>query len=204
MTGVAWVAALTAAFFLGAIPTALWVSRRQGVDLRQAGSGNLGATNVYRVLGRRLGLAVLAVDMAKGAAAVGAARGLDLGPLGWLAAAVAAVAGHIWSPWMQFRGGKGVATGGGAVLALAPAVGVMALGVFALVVVLSRRVSVASMVAALALPCLVWWRQPPVPGLVWVTVGIAAVVIARHRANLARLVRGEEGHFDWRGGGGQP
>jgi glycerol-3-phosphate acyltransferase PlsY len=189
------------AFGLGAIPTALWVGKARGVDLRRTGSGNLGATNVYRSLGPRAGLAVLGADMLKGAAAVVLARRLGESGAIAVAAAAAAVLGHVLSPLAGFRGGKGVAAGGGAMLALAPAAGLIALGVFAATLAMTRYVSLGSIAAAAALPVAVAATAArEVPGLRWASIVLAALVIARHRANLGRLLHGTERRFAFRRG----
>jgi acyl phosphate:glycerol-3-phosphate acyltransferase len=192
------VAVLFLAFLLGSIPTGLWVARRQGFDLRRVGSGNVGATNVYRSLGPRAGLVVLAVDMAKGGAAVLLA--LAIAPHGpWpVLAALFAVLGHVLSPLAGFRGGKGVATAGGAILALAPGPALLALLVFAVFVATTRIISLGSMLAALVLPIAVRLTAPDVPWLFPTSIALAALVIFRHRANLARLVRGAEPRIAWR------
>lgn len=193
--------ALAIAFALGSIPTGLWVARARGVDLRAVGSGNMGATNVHRALGGRAGLFVLAVDMAKGALAVVVARLLAPAGVWPVAAAASAVLGHVVSPLAGFKGGKGVATGGGAMLGLAPLAGLIALVVFAVTVAATRFVSLGSILAALALPIAVWItgaRQ--MPGLFGMALFLAALVVLRHRANLARLVRGTEPRFAARGG----
>jgi glycerol-3-phosphate acyltransferase PlsY len=191
---------LAAAFALGSIPTGLWMGKAHGIDLRQVGSRNLGATNVYRTLGPRAGLFVLAIDMLKGVAAVLLARRFTPGGFFPVAAAGLAVLGHILSPLAGFRGGKGVATGGGAMLGLAPSAGLIALLVFAVTVALTRFVSLGSILAALALPAAVWLTARDVPGLLWVAVALSALVVARHRTNLARLLRGTEPRFAPRGG----
>jgi glycerol-3-phosphate acyltransferase PlsY len=196
----AGVVALAIAFGLGSIPTGLWVARARGVDLRAIGSGNMGATNVHRALGGRAGLFVLAVDMAKGALAVLIAR--VLAPAGYwpVGAAACAVLGHVVSPLAGFRGGKAVATGGGAMLGLAPLAGLVALLVFAATVALTRFVSLGSILAALSLPIAVWLSARNVPGAFDVALFLAALVVVRHRANLGRLFRGTEPRFALRGG----
>jgi len=196
----AGVLALAIAFALGSIPTGLWVARARGVDLRAIGSGNLGATNVHRALGGRAGLLVLAVDMAKGALAVVIARAIAPAGLWPVGAAACAVLGHVVSPLAGFRGGKGVATGGGAMLGLAPAAGLIALLVFAVTVAATRFVSLGSILAALSLPLATWLTARDVPGVFDVALFLALLVVLRHRSNLARLFRGTEPRFALRGG----
>jgi glycerol-3-phosphate acyltransferase PlsY len=187
---------LLVAFALGSIPTALWWGKARGIDLRQVGSGNLGATNVYRALGPRAGLIVLAIDMLKGAAAVLVAPWLPGGEAmrGW-PVAVAAILGHALSPLAGFRGGKGVATGAGSMLAIAPAATIIAVLVFVLTVTITRYVSLGSILAALTLPLAARFLSPQVPGLMWGALVLAVIVIARHRQNIARLIRGTENRF---------
>jgi len=175
------------------------------VDLRTAGSRNIGATNAYRVLGARWGILVLLLDAAKGFLAVRAthplavAFGRTASPDGLLvagiAAGVAAILGHVFSPWLGFRGGRGVATSLGVFLAIAPIPTLCAFGLWILLVLLSRRVSVGSIGAALAYPFLVVFllRDDSHRALL---VGIAALVsllvILRHKANIERLLQGTE------------
>ena len=183
------------AFLLGSFPFGLWWGRLfGGIDVRQYGSRNLGAANVFRLLGARHGIAVLMLDAAKGAAAVGAARWLGAGGAVEVAAGLFAVLGHLFSPWVGFRGGKGVATGLGVWLLLAPAATGLALAVFALGLAASRRVSVGSLAASLALVPLVYVLSSG--EAMYVRCGLAVITAAlvwlRHRSNLSRLVHGEE------------
>jgi glycerol-3-phosphate acyltransferase PlsY len=183
------------AFLLGAVPWGYLAGKLdRGIDLRQVGSGGTGATNVLRTLGRGAAGAVLALDAAKGALPVLAARGAGFEP-GWAAAAgVAATAGHCWSPFIGFKGGKGMATGAGATLALFPAA-IVVLPVLALVVWRSRYVSLGSLVAAglasaLAVVAAASGRLP------WASaagiVAMAAIIVYRHAENIARLRGGTE------------
>ncbi|MCU1485922.1 MAG: acyl-phosphate glycerol 3-phosphate acyltransferase [Actinomycetia bacterium] len=177
-------------YLLGTLPTAVVVGRRAGHDPTNEGSGNPGATNVYRTAGRRAGAVVLAGDVVKGAMAAG---------IGWLAGdhlmgvacGAAAVAGHVLPVTRRFRGGKGVATLGGATLVLFPVVGVGAAVAWALVARLTRRASVASIVVAAAIPV-----GAAVAGATGVEAALlaatGAAVVARHAGNIARLVRGTE------------
>lgn len=192
-------ALISAAFLLGGIPTGIWVGYLvKGVDVRRYGSGNLGATNVSRTVGKLPGLLVLAVDMAKGWAPVvyfpklAALWGAGGSPEALtILVGVAAVAGHIWNPFLQFQGGKGVATSLGVLLGLDLAVGVAAVFVWILAAILTRYVSVASVSAALAAPFLIALLGLPIS---WVlgTIAVALSVIARHRSNFLRLLHGEE------------
>lgn len=191
--------AAAAAYLIGAFPAGVLVSRvLKGIDPRQHGSGNVGATNVYRVVGKLPGLAVLIVDTAKGwlppallaPAAVRLSGGASPdGPA--LVFGVLAVAGHIWNPFLSFRGGKGVATALGVFLALDLRLGAAALAVWISVLLLSRYVSVASVSAATAAPFLVLLFGGPT---LWVvgTIAVSLAIIARHRPNLLRLLHGEE------------
>jgi len=198
---------LLAAYLLGAFPTSILVGKAvRGVDIRNHGSGNAGATNAWRVLGWRSGLAVLAVDMAKGAAAAMAVSripvagaGLDLSTLALLCG-VAAVIGHVFPVYTRFRGGKGVATAGGMLFAVAPIPMSVALGVFILAVVASGRISLGSLGAAVAIP--VSSYALPMPSgarhpqlLLVLTSLLAAFIFWTHRRNLVRLWRGEERVF---------
>ena len=179
-------------YLAGAIPFAHLTARLVGgIDVRRAGSGNVGATNVLRVAGAPLAVLVLALDVGKGAAAVLASRALGVDEGGQTAAGAAAVVGHVWPVWLRFRGGKGVAAATGVFAVLAPAATAMAGAVFVLVVSLSRYVSLGSMVAAAGLPVLAL-----AAGASSVTVataaGVAVLVVVRHRANLSRLRSGTE------------
>ena len=217
----AWPIAIACAYLIGAIPFGLLVARARGIDIRAHGSGNIGATNVTRVLGKRLGRIVFLLDFAKGALPV-LITGLALGPLArhaaplappvalaWTAVAVAAILGHIFPVYLRFKGGKGVATTFGALLALWPFVTLacaLAMLTWVITLKLTRYVSVSSCAAAIALPLGVLLAAASgittsAPGLegiaqAWpfaaATALVAALVIARHRANLARVRAGTE------------
>lgn len=183
---------VVAAYFLGSIPTAYlmgWTLR--GIDIRAVGSGNVGATNVFRTIGKMAGISTLLIDMGKGLAAVELALLFCGGDLWPLLAGVAAVAGHSWSLWVNFRGGKGVATSAGVFLALLPGPMGVSLLVFAAAFGASRRVSVGSIAAAVALPLSAYFFGNP-PSRVMLAVILSAVVIVRHIPNIRRLLRGEE------------
>ena len=187
---------LAAAYLAGSFPTSFLGGRLAGIDLREHGSKNLGATNVYRVLGWRYAIPVGLIDIAKGAIPVAlassAAGGREWFPL---AVGCAAILGHVFSLFLRFRGGKGVATAAGVVLALAPA----ALGVSAVVwvVVLATTgfVSLASMLGALAFPVSVRLVYPTSVYVFWVGVALAAFIVFTHRSNIARLLAGTENRF---------
>jgi acyl phosphate:glycerol-3-phosphate acyltransferase len=188
------------AYAAGSIPAAYLAGRAAGVDLRTKGSGNLGATNVVRVLGVKVGLAVFAVDIAKGALPVALLPAITTGSLAspWLPVVygTAAILGHVRPVWLRFgKGGKGVATACGVFLALAPEPTLVALAVFAVVFGATGFVSLGSLSAAASLPVLVLaasgWRQP----LLTVAVLVAAFVFWTHRPNMRRLRAGQEHRF---------
>ena len=192
--------AVALAYLLGSIPSGYLAGRLRGIDIRTVGSRNVGATNVFRTLGTRIGVAVMVADIAKGAAAVLVARALTDSP--WpLVAAGAAVAGHVWPVWLRFRGGKGVAVGAGAAIALVPpAVGILA-PLWLLIVATTRYVSLASIVCALLFTPAVWLLGYPAAAVVFAGI-VSAAVVWRHRANVGRLVRGRELRIEWRRGAG--
>ena len=181
-------AVLVASYLLGAIPFGLLVGRARGVDPRQAGSGNIGATNVARTAGFGWGLLTFALDFAKGAVApIGAALGAP--GLAWLpaAAGLAALLGHVFPVYLGFKGGKGVATAAGVFAALAPLPLVIALAGFGAVAGLTRVVALGSMASALALVIACFATGTP-----WAARGLAiaaaALIFARHASNIRRLV----------------
>ncbi len=152
--------AVVVAYLLGSIPFAYLAGRAHGVDLRTVGSGNLGAANVFRTLGRRMGIGVMAADVLKGVVAVVIARLITDDP--WPAiAAAAAMAGHVYPVWLRFKGGKGVAVGGGTVIALAPLAALAVFAIWILVVATTRYTSLASIIAALSATPLVWALRLP-------------------------------------------
>jgi len=186
------VVALVAAFVVGSIPTGVLVARAKGVDLRKVGSGNIGATNVGRALGRKWATFVLIVDAGKGALPV-----LLIGrwlPDPWLAplAGLAAVLGQVFSVFLRGRGGKGVATSLGAGMALAPLPALACLGIFVLLYAVFRVVSIGSLAAMTCFPLfLLLFHLGTAPRLVFALV-VAVLVALRHKDNLVRLLRGQE------------
>jgi len=186
--------AVGVAYLLGSIPFAFLAGRARGVDLRTIGSGNLGAANVFRALGKGMGIAVMAADIGKGVAAVLIARALTDDP--WPAiAAGAAVAGHVFPVWMGFKGGKGVAVGGGAVIGLMPLASLILLPFWLIVVLISRFTSLGSILGAVAATPVVWALGYSTPKIVFTAIASAAVLFL-HRGNMARLVRGRENRIE--------
>jgi len=181
-----------AAYLIGAIPIGYLVARlRGGIDIRGAGSGNIGATNVLRTLGALPAAATLIADILKGFAAVSLARFVDPAPSTVAVAAVCAIAGNCWSVFLAFRGGKGVATGLGAFLALAWVAALPAILVWALVVASFRYVSLGSIMACVWLPLGVALLGYPRVFVAAAVVSVA-IIIFRHRDNLSRLLKGDE------------
>lgn len=186
-----WLFALLVAYLLGSIPTAYVVARYlKGFDIRRYGSGNVGATNAFRTMGTGPGLLVLVIDVLKGTIPVllGRALGGD-----WLAvlAGLAAMAGHSWSIFLSFHGGRGVATAAGVFLALAPAALFWAFVIWLIVLLSTRYVSLSSIVAAAAAPVLVLFFHRPLPYFLF-TLLAASLIIYRHKPNIKRLLAGTE------------
>ncbi len=190
-----------AAYVLGSIPTGFLAAKLRGMDLRAIGSGNIGATNAMRALGKPAGIAVLLLDILKGFAA---AQWLPLLILNWsnppgngmetlqIVAGIFAVLGHNYTCWLKFKGGKGVATTAGVYVALAPWALLIAQAVFLLALLLTRYVSVGSISAAVALPAAVWGMPPRHLLLGIVTTALGAMVIYKHKSNIQRLRAGNE------------
>lgn len=191
------VAAVIASYLLGAIPTAFIVVRIvKRVDLRKVGSGNLGATNLYRVLGWKYAVPVAMFDALKGATPVALiGPGVGLGTTGSLLLGAAAVFGHVFSVFVNFKGGKGVATTAGVVLGLAPGAFGVTLAIWGIILTASGYVSLASIVAAMALPFAILVVQPSRRSTVLWFAGLALAVIWMHRANIRRLLNGTEHRF---------
>lgn len=196
-----WVAV---SYFLGAIPSSYIAGRTlRGIDLREHGSGNLGATNAFRVLGARIGASVMVADMVKGFVPTALFPHLDR-TVDWrwaLAYGAAAILGHVFPVYMKFRGGKGVATATGVFLALSPVAVGVALAAWLVVLRRSRMVSAASIVAALVLVIALIITEDR-PQVMTLGILVATFVIYAHRSNLRRIIRGEEYRFGT--GGGKP
>ncbi len=183
-------------YVLGSVPFALILTRwRRGIDVRRVGSGNPGASNVWRSAGPVLGLSVLVLDCGKGAAAVILARRVGLGVDAQALAGLAAIAGHVWPVWLKFRGGKGVATSAGVFAMLMPWAMACATLVFASAVALTRYASLGSLLGAWALVIAATAFRLPWT-LIGAAVAAATLVTVRHRQNIARLRRGTELRVD--------
>jgi glycerol-3-phosphate acyltransferase PlsY len=196
--------ALALAYVAGSLPFAYVAGAIKGVDLRKQGSGNLGATNVFRVLGWKIGLVVFVLDALKGALPVlllpARIEGVTNPTLWAIACGVAAIAGHVRPIFLKFRkGGKGVATAAGVFFALAPVPMAATFAVFVAIVLASGYVSLGSLISAVLLPTLLLLTQGAESPLFLVSLVVAAFVFWTHRANIGRLRRGEEHRFGKRG-----
>jgi glycerol-3-phosphate acyltransferase PlsY len=194
LRAIAWI---VASYLLGAIPTSFLVGKIfKGIDLREQGSRNLGATNLYRTLGWKYAVPVGLFDVAKGALPV-----VLLGPLVPEIAlfpvycGVAAILGHVFSVFVGFKGGKGVATAAGVVLGLAPLALLAVAVVWAIVVKLTGYVSLGSVIAAALFPIAAELLHPGRPEPLWIDIGLAVFLILKHRSNLQRLIQGTENRF---------
>lgn len=185
------------AYLLGSVPTGYILGYFSGIDVRKAGSGNVGATNVARVAGKTLGVLTLIGDTAKGVIPVYLARAIGFDEEVAALAALAAFLGHLYPLFLSFKGGKGVATALGALAALAPAATGVLLLVFVIVVAASRIVSLASMIAAAVAPVTVWLLDYP-PVVAGLTATMALYIIWRHRGNVRRLLSGAEPKFSFK------
>jgi glycerol-3-phosphate acyltransferase PlsY len=187
---------LFAAYLTGALPTSYVVGRLRGIDLRQHGSGNLGATNAYRVLGWRAAVPVFMFDIFKGWFPAFCFPRWDHSDLQLLALAygAAAIIGHVFSIYVRFKGGKGVATSAGVLLALAPWAVLVGLIIWLSLVLTTGFVSLGSIVAAAVLPFFIYFTQGTTP-IFGLAVALALFVIFAHRTNIKRLLRGEERSF---------
>ena len=193
---------LVLAYLLGATPTSYVAGKLgRGIDLRQHGSQNLGATNVYRVLGWRYAIPVGLIDVAKGVVPVAILGPWSNGPT-WFTVAlgIAAVLGHMFSPYVRFRGGKGVATAAGVFLALAPVAVLISLLIWGATLWFSGYVSVASLTVALLFPLWVWVSTPGKPYTFWAAIVLALLLVYTHRRNIQRLKDGTENRFRTRKG----
>jgi len=208
----AYIIVAVAAYLLGSIPTGFLVAKAKGIDIRSVGSGNIGATNAMRVLGKPAGIFVLLMDALKGYMAcftgvficsvffhhANPPTSEDIAELGnylekfAVIAGIFAVVGHNYTCWLKFKGGKGIATTAGVYLALAPWALLVALGVFILAILLTKYVSIGSIAAAIALPVAVWVMTPHNLFLGIVSTALGALAVYKHKSNLQRLMAGTE------------
>lgn len=178
-------------YAFGSVPFAFIVARRAGIDVRVAGSGNVGAANVLRTTGMPLGVVVMALDILKGVVSVALASSVEGTPSAMAAAGAAAIVGHIYPIWLRFHGGKGVAVAAGVFSVLAPFATVVAASVFLLVVWTSRVISLGSVAATVTLPSVAMLSGAPGP-VVAAATGSGALILFRHRANVRRILSGTE------------
>ena len=176
------------AYFLGNISPSIMLGKMAGVDIKKEGSGNAGTTNALRVLGKKAALITLVIDIGKGVLAVAAGNLIGGAETGYLCA-IAVFCGHIWPCFYSFKGGKGVATAFGAILAVNWMLGLSALAVVAVGLALTQRMSVGSLLGAITFPLLCWFMEP---GFIWIGSLMALIVLIKHGANIKRLIRGEE------------
>jgi len=189
------VVVILVAYVAGSIPTGVLLGRAAGIDVRREGSGNIGATNVARTAGRTLGILTLIGDALKGLLPVLLARALGLDEAAVATAAVATLCGHVFSMFLRLRGGKGVATGVGALLGLAPASLPIPLVIFAATIAVTRIVSLASILAVLLAPLAVFFFRYPPPATA-AAIAMALLILYRHRENMSRLLAGTERRFE--------
>ncbi len=210
------VAVIVLSYILGSFPTAIIISKKFfGFDIREKGSGNMGATNAFRILGWKWGLAVQLIDTLKGILAVvlvanTIGNGIDLGSHTWfqditlvrLIAGVSAVAGHIWSVFVNFKGGKGISTAAGMLIGIAPIDVSIAVGIFILALIFSGYVSLGSIMGAVALPSSIAFRynilHDTIPGynvMIVFSLLLSTLLIYTHRKNIGRLLKGTESKF---------
>jgi len=182
------------AYVLGSLPSGYVLGKLAGVDVRNLGSGNIGATNVARAIGKWQGALTLVADATKGFLPVLLAKALELDPLSIAGTAIAAFLGHLFPVFLKFQGGKGVATASGALMAIAPLATLVLLALFALVVFCSRIVSLGALTAAVAAPLVLWFFYQPAP-IIGMGCFLAAMIVLRHHGNIQRLRAGTEPRF---------
>lgn len=196
MTGIPEIATIVASYVFGATPFGYLAGRLRGVDIRQHGSGNIGATNAFRVLGKPTGITVFVLDFLKGLLPVViATRVLPDAPLAPLIAGIGTILGHNFTFWLGFRGGKGIATSAGVLLALLPVAMLVGLAVWFILFFATRYVAVASIGAAIAIPIATVVRNGENWPLLVFSIAIAVLAIVRHRPNIQRLMAGTENRF---------
>ncbi len=187
---------LISSFLLGSVPFGLLIARIKGVDLVSTGSGNIGATNVFRSVGKAFGIAVLLLDMSKGYIPVAVAGALSQDHIVIMLCGALSIAGHMFSPFMKFKGGKGVATGLGVIFAIAPRLSLLAFLLGISIIALTGYVSLASVTGSLFLSILMIRSGQPLP-YVWLVTVITAFVLIKHIPNMKRLMNGTENKISW-------
>ena len=176
------------AYLLGNISPSIILGKIHGIDIKKEGSGNAGTTNALRVLGKKAALITLVIDIGKGVLAVIIGRLVGGAAVGYICA-LAVFCGHIWPCFYSFKGGKGVATAFGALLSVNWMLGLAALAVVAAGLALTQRMSVGSLLGAITFPVICWFLEPD---FIWIGSVMALIVLIKHRANIGRLLRGEE------------
>ena len=176
------------AYFIGCISPSIMLARAKGIDIKKEGSGNAGTTNALRVMGKKAGVITLVIDILKGVIAV-LLGGLIAGPAGGMCAAVTVFCGHVWPAFYKFKGGKGVATAFGVLLGIDVWLALAALGIVVIAVLISKRMSVGSILGAACFPALAFFLEPEfiIPG-----TALAIAIIIKHKANIIRILKGEE------------
>ncbi len=178
-------------YFIAAIPFGLLVARLNHINLREIGSGNIGATNVYRAMGAKYGILVFIFDAIKGGIPTYVATLVDPNPLFHILIGAIAVTGHSLSCYVKFKGGKGVATGAGVIIALSPIIGLVMIILAAILIYVTRYVALTSIVCAIATPLLFYILKYPI-AYVGMFAAIGLFIIVRHRSNIERLLKGTE------------
>jgi len=201
---ISYLLALVFGYICGATPFGYLVAKNMGVNILEKGSKNIGATNVSRVLGKKPGILVFVLDLAKGALGVILASKLlnnesNSPDLLGLIAGVGAILGHNFTFWLKFKGGKGIATTSGVLLGLTPWTFLILISTWGIIFKLTRYVSVASILAAFLMPFIVYFIDDGNPVLVWSTAILGALAIVRHKANIVRLLNGTENRFEKKG-----
>jgi len=203
------IAMILLSYLLGSMPTSIIASKLlKGIDIREHGSGNAGATNVFRVMGWKAGLAVLLIDIAKGFIPTIAFYKIGMKGVDWpiinlqILAGISAIFGHIWTIFAGFKGGKGVGTGAGMLIGLAPFAVVVGLIVFIIVVAISRFISLGSIIASLSVPVTIIFQNKGLEAsfplqLFILSLFVPALIIYTHRKNIQRLLKGEESKFQF-------
>ena len=182
------------AYLLGNISPSIILGKLHGIDIKKEGSGNAGTTNALRVLGKKAALITLIIDIGKGVLAVVIGKLIGGEAVGYLCA-LAVFCGHIWPCFYRFKGGKGVATAFGAILAVNWILGLSALGIVAVGVALSQRMSVGSLLGSVTFPIICWLLEPD---FIYIGCIMAVIVLIKHRANIGRLFRGEESKMNFK------